>query len=541
MKTYVTAPPKAVYCPLCQELFKSPVLSSLCSHTFCKSCVEQNVKSCPICSSPLTLDNTFDNLAIQNVILELLVYCKNYNEGCREVLQNSNSNLHEDKCLFTPVCCNWKNNGCQWKGILKNLNHHLNSSCPFESIKFYIMQTSTQIEDLKKLVEYQQEKIDHLAKNGTTATTTVSTQTTASNSDEPLPSSRTSSSSSANTPQWNLDDLRCIYTLADHNRGVTSLGFASIPCESKESSPSSSSSTTSNQSLLFSGSHDTSIKIWDVSGVTSTHLVNEGLPDIECLGTLSGHRLSVWSLLFCPQSSLLYSGSSDTTIRIWKPQVDESSQKLSFTFQNQIKTTNCKIYTMMLDSPSNRIYAAGSDGEIKILSTETHESLGSLKGHQDTIWKIDIKCDILASCGEDKLLKLWDIKSGKVTQEIKYEKSVLSLGLSENAENVYFGSQNCKIGVWNIRAGKLEREMIGHTWEVWQVIVKGDVCATGSFDHTIKLWGNGGSLNNRPGSSNSNNNSNSGREGEQQPNSSTRVSKDVDWAQGLYSRFEGHQ
>ena len=56
--------------------------------------------------------------------------------------------------------------------------------------------------------------------------------------------------------------------------------------------------------MLASGSHDQTVKLWDV---------NTG----QCLKTLQGHTSWVWSVALSPDAQTLVSGSQDETIKLW--------------------------------------------------------------------------------------------------------------------------------------------------------------------------------------------------------------------------------
>ena len=69
-------------CAICTNAFKDPVQSKNCGHTFCRSCVEDIMKSptakkrCPNCpDKELTLESVVPNLTVKNLMGKAQVYC----------------------------------------------------------------------------------------------------------------------------------------------------------------------------------------------------------------------------------------------------------------------------------------------------------------------------------------------------------------------------------------------------------------------------------------------------------------------------------
>ena len=82
---------------------------------------------------------------------------------------------------------------------------------------------------------------------------------------------------------WNLDTNECIATLQGHTSYVNCLIV--------------------HNNILYSGSADNTIRAWN-------------LDTNECIATLQGHTDSVYCLIV--HNNILYSGSSDKTIRAWQ-------------------------------------------------------------------------------------------------------------------------------------------------------------------------------------------------------------------------------
>ena len=103
--------PHRLQCQICHLPSRDPYLSVCCGHLFCKSCLDGVKRSvaitnaCPVCRDEEFV--TFPNKAVNREIKSLCVYCTN------------------------------KVIGCEWKGELNDINHHLGNSngCQFVKVK----------------------------------------------------------------------------------------------------------------------------------------------------------------------------------------------------------------------------------------------------------------------------------------------------------------------------------------------------------------------------------------------------------------------
>ena len=67
---FLEKPHKNLYCPICFDLFKSPVLID-CSHTVCDGCLNQNNPMCPLCNKACKVK--LSNRNIEEQIGDLLI------------------------------------------------------------------------------------------------------------------------------------------------------------------------------------------------------------------------------------------------------------------------------------------------------------------------------------------------------------------------------------------------------------------------------------------------------------------------------------
>jgi WD40 repeat protein len=67
---------------------------------------------------------------------------------------------------------------------------------------------------------------------------------------------------------------------------------------------------------------------------------------------------------------------------------------------------------------------------------------------------------------------------------------VFSVAFSPDGKILASGSDDHTIKLWDVATGQEVRTLTGHTWEVWSVAFSpdGKILASGSWDGTILLW-----------------------------------------------------
>lgn len=165
------------------------------------------------------------------------------------------------------------------------------------------------------------------------------------------------------------------------------------------------------QQRILSGSWDGTARVWE-----GGHL----------LWTLKGHENAVWCVLFLddetfltgtlqPQSpareiSVCCVGSADKTIKLWK-----QDQCLK-TFTGH---SDCIRSLQLLDLNRGTFASTSNDGTIRLWSIED-DQIGTIDSAHDsfiyTLAKID--ANHVASAGEDRCIKIWDLKAKQCLQSI---------------------------------------------------------------------------------------------------------------------------
>ena len=223
--------------------------------------------------------------------------------------------------------------------------------------------------------------------------------------------------------------------------------------------------------LLASGSSDDTIKLWDVN--TGRHF-----------RTLRGHTDDVDSVAFSPDSTLLASGSLDNTIRLW----DANTGRHLRTLRGHTNYVFSVVF-----SPDGTLLASGSwDDTIKLWDVITGNELHTLRGHTDDVFSVAFSPDstLLASGSLDNT-KLWDVNTGRHLRTLRgHTDDVFSVAFSPDSTLLASGSRDNTIKLWDVNTDNELHTLRGHTNYVFSVVFSpdGTLLASGSWDDTIKLW-----------------------------------------------------
>ncbi|MCL1475557.1 serine/threonine protein kinase [Argonema antarcticum A004/B2] len=99
--------------------------------------------------------------------------------------------------------------------------------------------------------------------------------------------------------------------------------------------------------------------------------------------------------------------------------------------------------------------------------------------------------EIIASCSDDKNIKLWNINTGEVISTLYgHTNFVKSVAFSPDGTILATGSDDRTIKLWNVSTSEEICTLLGHDHAVKSVTFHpdGQILASGSWDKTIKLW-----------------------------------------------------
>ena len=139
---FVSEPSRSLKCPCCDGVFRQPVISIGCGHSFCKDCtqVAQDINEpqhCPLDQTPFDGSSFVANRALQEQLEELQIYCRHGltrfdseeefvvdESGCPEKISISHREDHESACEYAWLPCPNGSNFCG-KFRKKDIKEHL--------------------------------------------------------------------------------------------------------------------------------------------------------------------------------------------------------------------------------------------------------------------------------------------------------------------------------------------------------------------------------------------------------------------------------
>ncbi|MEL6398880.1 MAG: serine/threonine-protein kinase [Cyanobacteria bacterium J06607_6] len=221
------------------------------------------------------------------------------------------------------------------------------------------------------------------------------------------------------------------------------------------------------------------------SAPTVADFAPSGIPEWQCVRTLTGHQSWVTAVAFNPRSATLVSGSLDDSIKIWNLQTG----KVSATLQGHPRGVN----DLCISTKGQVLVSCGDDDTVKVWNLVAGRLIHTLEGHVRDVTSVAIGHQgwTLASSSKDKTIKLWKLDKGTpIGTLLGSPAAVRAVAMTPDEAFLFSGGLDHKVRLWDLKTGEMVRFFSGHVSPVNDVAVSRDglVVVSASKDKTLVVW-----------------------------------------------------
>lgn len=202
------------------------------------------------------------------------------------------------------------------------------------------------------------------------------------------------------------------------------------------------------KTALISASSDLAVKLWrpySEEDNTRAHTIGEHADYVKCIATPPADINANW----------VASGGLDRKIRLWD--LDGAGKTLEVDVKGEEVTEKGSVYALAVGR--SILASGGPDKMVRLYDPRTGSKVSKLVGHLDNIRSIliDDAGDIILSAGADKTIKMWSVRGGRCMYTFTmHDESIWSLYSDDPRLGIFYSSDRSGLVAKTDVRGSLE-------------------------------------------------------------------------------------
>ncbi|QKX58531.1 uncharacterized protein TRUGW13939_05655 [Talaromyces rugulosus] len=229
----------------------------------------------------------------------------------------------------------------------------------------------------------------------------------------------------------------------------------------------------SDNGILYSAGRDGVLCSWDLNRNPSSSLSSsaKGSKTISHRHQVQAHSHWINDIVLTQNNSALVSASSDTTVRVWRPQSE--ANELPVSIGRHADYVKCLATS---GQQSNWVASGGLDQKVvlwdlngggDILKIDTCGDEVTEKG---SVYALGTGGSVLATGGPESVVRVWDPKSGKlITKFVGHTDNIRGILINESGDTIMTASSDQTVKVWSLTAGRCTHTLTMHNDSVWSL------------------------------------------------------------------------
>lgn len=222
---------------------------------------------------------------------------------------------------------------------------------------------------------------------------------------------------------WNAHKGFCMSTLRTHRDYVQALAYAK------------------DREQVASAGLDKAIFLWDVNTLTALTASNNTVTT----SSITGSKDSIYSLAMNPSGTIIVSGSTENTLRIWDPRTCNKVAKLKGHTEN--------VKALVVSEDGTQVVSGSSDGKIKLWSIGQQRCVQTISVHSEGVWALLMTENFshIISGSRDKKIIMTELRNPSNSVLLCEERApVLSLCYNIDQTGVWATTWNSDIRCWKL-------------------------------------------------------------------------------------------